>query len=98
MSTARKLEFLEVADCLPQLPVKMAEREFRKRVRDLGLCYKHGHQIKLDTQQLTAFIETLKCPTSNSGDVEKSGKSGARSRSQGRRGVSEFAKAQAMLD
>jgi hypothetical protein len=98
MSTVRKIEFLEVAECLPRLPVKMAEREFRKRVRDLGLCYKHGHQIKLDEHQLDAFIETLKCQTLNSTDAAKSGTSGGRSKSQGRRGVGEFAKAQAMLD
>ena len=98
MSTARKFEFLEVAECLPQLPVRMSEREFRRRVRENGLCYKHGHQIKLDRHQLDAFIETLKCQISNSTDAEKSGTSGARSKSPAKRRESEFARARAMLD
>lgn len=89
--------FLDVTDCLPRLPVRMSEREFRKRVIMYGLCYKHGHQIKLDEKQLAAFIETLKCQTSNSTSAEKSGTSGGRSKSQVKRPESEYAKARGML-
>jgi hypothetical protein len=67
--------FLEPAECLPRLPVRMSEREFRKRVISQGLCYKHGHQIKLDDNQLQAFIETLKCQTSSSTNAATRGTS-----------------------
>ena len=46
--------FINPADCLDRLPVRMSLREFRKRVINLGLCYKHGHQIMLDEIQLDA--------------------------------------------
>ena len=77
--TARK--YLTPAECLELLPVRMAMREFRRRAIDMHLCYKHGHQITLDEDQLTAFIETLKCQTSNSGYATASGKSPGRSKS-----------------
>ena len=55
------MTLLTVSDALARLPVKMAEREFRRRVRTLGLCYKHGHQIAMSETHLAQFIETL-CP------------------------------------
>src|SRR5690554_4440711 len=91
-------EYLTVAECLAMLPVKVSEREFRRQVISLGLCYKRGHQIKLDHEQLRAYIETLKCPTSPSISAGTSGTSGGRSRSPARRLGSELERARAMLD
>jgi hypothetical protein len=90
--------YLSVDECLALLPVRVSEREFRKQVRVLGLCYKRGHQIALDRRQLDTYIETLKCPTSNSSNAEKSITSTGRSKSPAKRLGSEFEKARAMLD
>lgn len=53
---------LTVREALARLPVKMAERVFRARVRELGLCYRHGHQLALSEDHLARFIETLQYP------------------------------------
>lgn len=54
--------FLTVKEALARLPVHMAEREFRRRLRAQGLCYKHGHQLSLTEDHLTLFIQSLECP------------------------------------
>jgi hypothetical protein len=58
--------YLSVKDALARLPVRMAEREFRRRLRQLGLCYKHGHQLSLTEEHLARFIQTLECPQPDS--------------------------------
>ncbi len=91
-------QFLTVEECLALLPVRVSEREFRRQVREMGLCYKRGHQISLSQQQLATYIETLKCPISHSTDAAKSTTSEGRSKSPAKKRGSEFERAQAMLD
>ena len=90
--------FLTVPECLGRLPVRLSEREFRKRVKAQGLCYKNGHQIALSEDHLNKFIETLACPTSGSHSATGSGKSRGPSKSQGKRKGSGYEKALALLD
>lgn len=55
-------QYITVKEALARLPVRITERVFRRRVQDLGLCYKHGHQLSLSEDQLARFIVTLEQP------------------------------------
>jgi len=75
-----KPKYLTVAECLELLPVRVSEREFRREVRELGLCYRRGQIITLSEEHLAQYIKTLEakpCQTSSS--------SGARLRRLARR-------------
>lgn len=47
-------KYLTVAECLERLPLRVSEREFRREVRELGLCYRRGQII---TDKLIELIE-----------------------------------------
>ena len=51
--------YLTVDEARSLLPVRVAERVFRKAVRELGFCYINGHQITLSPKHLSDYIETL---------------------------------------
>lgn len=96
-------KYLTVAECLERLPLRVSEREFRREVRELGLCYRRGQIITLSEDHLAQYIKTLEakpCPTSSSiaAPAPTSGKSAARSRSRIVRVASSFDKARALLD
>lgn len=45
------MTLMKPEDFLSRLPVRMSEREFRRRLRAAGLCYEHRRQIFLDEHQ-----------------------------------------------
>jgi hypothetical protein len=64
-------KYLTVAECLERLPLRVSEREFRREVRELGLCYRRGQIITLSEDHLAQYIKTLEakpCPTSSCKD------------------------------
>jgi hypothetical protein len=53
-------DFLTVRECLDRLPIRMAERAFRRRVRQAGCCHEYRKQLFLTEANFTAFVENIK--------------------------------------
>jgi hypothetical protein len=50
---------ITVEQYLAGLPIRMSEREFRRKVRSCG-CYEHRKQLFLTEADFTVFLETVK--------------------------------------
>ena len=58
-------KLLTVQECLGRLPIRMSEREFRRKIRKSGHYYEHRRQIMLSEADFAAIMEGLR-PCSNS--------------------------------